>query len=91
MLGVLIVFVTNIFGHLEVCLESRASIDDPGLRENPRVIDGDSHVHIPEVAAVERFGQVHLLGVRSSGKVVPGFLKEADGVHNELVAFPMSA
>jgi len=80
MTGVLIVFVADVLGHIEISFEIRSSIDDPGSGQCAGILDGDLHFHVPVVEAMERLRQVHVLGVRRAGEIVPGFFEEANGV-----------
>jgi hypothetical protein len=87
--GILVVLVADVLRHLEADFERGAPIDDPRLRQHARVFDRDFHVHVAEVAPMELLDQVHLLRMRRAGEVVPRLLEEADGVHDQRVAFPV--
>ena len=91
MLGVLVIFVTDIFRHFEIRFERRGSIDHPRFGENARIIDDDLHLHIPVVDPVKFFGQVHVLGVRRACEVVPRFFEETHRIDNQPVSFPVCA
>jgi len=47
MTGVLIVFVADVLGHIEISFEIRSSIDDPGSGQCAGILDGDLHFHVP--------------------------------------------
>ena len=89
--GILIVFVTDVLGHFEIRFQRGPAVDHPRHGQRARIFDGDFHFHVPEVDAVEGFGQMHLFRVRRSGEVIPGNFVEADRIHHQRVTIPVRA
>jgi len=62
----------------------------PRLCQSFRVFDRDIELKIILIHALESLGNVQLIAMRPSRAIEPAFVIEADGVHNQSVAFPMA-
>src|SRR5262245_37892465 len=70
-LGILVVFLADVFDELGIRLEDCGLGDRPRPRVRLRIVDGDDDVHVPEVLARVTLDDVQRVGHRMAVGVEP--------------------
>src|SRR6476660_8816105 len=79
---------TDVLSDLVLRVEIGDSLDDPGLRISPGILDGELDFQVAQIHAVKSFGDVQHFRVRMTDVVEPRLIVEPHRVHHQIISLP---
>src|SRR5215470_6492966 len=81
---------TDVLSDLILRVEIGDSLDDPGLRVGPGILDREFDFQVAQICAVKAFDDVQHFRVRMTDVVEPRLIVEPHRVHHQIISLPVA-